>query len=200
MRDYFTKEEYAKLLQDPRWKKLSAKIKKRDGYRCCKCGSKENLNVHHIGYRGRVVPWEYNELELVTLCKACHEKEHEVKDGVATKINIIKDNYSSDRCIISFDQLEALFNSEYQFALVILIKLFSMVEYNKNCTKLSDSDYHKIMKSVGGKMKRSKDGVALLKKLGFLRNKDGYWYINPKIFWKGDSYEQEKFIEKYYKM
>lgn len=57
-----------------KWRK---RVLERDGNQCTKCGSKENLEVHHIAH------WaEYPELRLIeengeTLCNECHAKEHE---------------------------------------------------------------------------------------------------------------------------
>jgi 5-methylcytosine-specific restriction endonuclease McrA len=46
----------------------------RDGYRCTVCGATEQLEVHHV------VPRRAGGADalsnLVTLCVACHEKEH----------------------------------------------------------------------------------------------------------------------------
>jgi len=48
---------------------------KRDNYKCVKCGSTEDLHVHHIielSQNGT------NELDnLLTLCPKCHAKAHE---------------------------------------------------------------------------------------------------------------------------
>lgn len=56
-----------------RWREISRKIKKRDGYRCTKCGSKNDLEVHHIipiSRGGKTV-----EINLTTLCGFCHSKQ-----------------------------------------------------------------------------------------------------------------------------
>ena len=54
------------------------RVLKRDGFTCVKCGSNENLQVHHL--------WSYKENpELaivdsngVTLCKDCHDQYHNI--------------------------------------------------------------------------------------------------------------------------
>ena len=63
------------------WQQLRAKVIKRDGGRCTApgCGSRENLQVHHIG--GGAL-WKHKDLkdgeivpmsELRTLCRSCHD-------------------------------------------------------------------------------------------------------------------------------
>ena len=50
-------------------------VKKRDGEKCVKCGSKKFLEVHH-----KVINVENPTInDLVTLCKSCHRREHTVK-------------------------------------------------------------------------------------------------------------------------
>ena len=56
------------------WEEIKETTKKRDGYRCVKCGSQINLHVHHkksLNNGGK------NSLKnLVTLCEQCHNSEH----------------------------------------------------------------------------------------------------------------------------
>lgn len=40
---------------------------------CIKCGSKEQLQRHHLDYN--------KPLEVVILCRLCHNEEHEKKEG-----------------------------------------------------------------------------------------------------------------------
>ena len=51
---------------------IRKKVKERDGWKCTKCGSKEDLQIHHIK------PTKYgidNSLQnLLTLCRNCHRK------------------------------------------------------------------------------------------------------------------------------
>lgn len=53
-------------------KRWAREVKERDGYKCKKCGDKENLEAHHI------VPWKKNKLlkhdisNGITLCRSCH--------------------------------------------------------------------------------------------------------------------------------
>ena len=65
--------KYKDYLKTEYWINLRNKILKRDNYRCTKCGSKRNLQVHHKKYRGY-----YKELpkDLITLCSMCHWYQH----------------------------------------------------------------------------------------------------------------------------
>ena len=55
------------------WNKLRYYVFKRDGFRCQRCGSRVNLECHHIiplGMGGTNHP-----NNLITLCHRCHEME-----------------------------------------------------------------------------------------------------------------------------
>ena len=58
-------------------------VKERDGYRCIKCGSTENLIAHHKeGIRWN--PIESADIDLgVTLCEKCNEEAHSI-EGCST--------------------------------------------------------------------------------------------------------------------
>lgn len=62
---------YRKYLRSKAWRALRKQVLIRDGYRCQKCGSNENLQVHHRTYDniGREKPED-----LVTLCRKHHEQ------------------------------------------------------------------------------------------------------------------------------
>ena len=68
------KTSYSLKLTDQRWITLRNKILSRDNYKCRNCGSKQNLQVHHLKYTGE--PWEAPENDLLTLCEGCHKKAH----------------------------------------------------------------------------------------------------------------------------
>lgn len=70
---------YKDQLKDKRWKKLANKIRKRDEYTCQMCGSHKKLQVHHKHYIAGKMAWEYNDSDLITLCKDCHKKIHNIK-------------------------------------------------------------------------------------------------------------------------
>ena len=67
--------DYHKDLKALEWKSKRLKILDRDEYKCVKCGSTKNLQVHHIKYLFGHKPWEYSDELLITLCKECHYKD-----------------------------------------------------------------------------------------------------------------------------
>lgn len=74
------RREYRKLLQDPKWKIKASFIRKRDNHTCCRCGKKSHrLQVHHKKYEDGLMPWEYDNDTLESLCSGCHKKEHNIK-------------------------------------------------------------------------------------------------------------------------
>lgn len=74
-------KDYAISLQDPKWKAKSRQIRDRDGHKCVKCGAKDiELHVHHKYYYAGREPWDYTDKALITLCGACHDREHAGKD------------------------------------------------------------------------------------------------------------------------
>lgn len=51
-------------------------VKRRDGRRCCHCGSTQDLHAHHIKQRASHPELAYDVENGVTLCKNCHVEEH----------------------------------------------------------------------------------------------------------------------------
>jgi 5-methylcytosine-specific restriction endonuclease McrA len=56
------------------YRRLLKRVLERDGWRCQKCGSLEDLQVHHQKYRSR--QGGDSLANLVTLCAYCHMEEH----------------------------------------------------------------------------------------------------------------------------
>ena len=72
---------YWEKLQDPRWQKKRLEVMKEKDFHCEICGTNEiTLNVHHKEYFKGNEPWEYDNKQLVVLCKHCHEDLHETLD------------------------------------------------------------------------------------------------------------------------
>jgi 5-methylcytosine-specific restriction endonuclease McrA len=57
------------------YEQLRQWILKRDNWRCQNCGCLENLEVHHKLLRSQ--GGDDSELNLITLCRPCHSKEHD---------------------------------------------------------------------------------------------------------------------------
>jgi hypothetical protein len=60
------------------WLRFSAKVKRRDEYKCLQCGRavpEVTLQVHHEVYVAGKAPWEYALSDCRTLCKGCHARE-----------------------------------------------------------------------------------------------------------------------------
>lgn len=71
---------YREYLDSPQWAKKRRKAHKHYGGKCCRCGSRDRLAVHHRHYR-TLFREAMTDLEL--LCFGCHANEHEgQKPGV----------------------------------------------------------------------------------------------------------------------
>ena len=66
---------YPKYMASRHWKEKRTIRIMLDGKVCQNCGSAINLQVHHLTYEN--IPNE-DMMDLVTLCKTCHEKLHAV--------------------------------------------------------------------------------------------------------------------------
>lgn len=71
---------YREYLDSFQWAKKRRKARKHYGGKCCRCGSRDRLAVHHRHYR-TLFREAMADLEL--LCFGCHANEHEgEKPGV----------------------------------------------------------------------------------------------------------------------
>jgi len=72
--------KYKEQLQTSAWLKKRAEIMLRDNFVCSKCladNFENRLEVHHIAYLKNKKAWEYPDYLLVTLCRDCHQHEHD---------------------------------------------------------------------------------------------------------------------------
>jgi hypothetical protein len=66
------------MLRSPLWQKKRLLIFDRDHWMCTRCfDTKSNLQVHHLDYIPGVLPHEYPDDMLTTLCDQCHAKEND---------------------------------------------------------------------------------------------------------------------------
>src|ERR1022692_3604553 len=64
-----------RLLLDPvSYRRLCQQVRERDGWRCQKCGSSHDLQVHHILPRSKL--GDDVAENLITLCNTCHCRVH----------------------------------------------------------------------------------------------------------------------------
>jgi 5-methylcytosine-specific restriction endonuclease McrA len=79
-----TLKQFNRKKLDPKWQAKKVLILIRDNYKCRNCNSTENLQVHHRQYhffealKAYKDPWDYNNNLLITLCKNCHDRGHEL--------------------------------------------------------------------------------------------------------------------------
>ena len=67
-----------RLRLDPvSYKNLRQQVLRRDGWRCQSCGTMSNLEVHHQQFRSHL--GADSEMNLITLCSACHTAIHRSK-------------------------------------------------------------------------------------------------------------------------
>lgn len=70
-------EEY---LQSKEWQSKRIERLRMDDFKCCRCGSPHNVQVHHTNYSNLGNEDVYND--LITLCDTCHESiEKETRSG-----------------------------------------------------------------------------------------------------------------------
>jgi hypothetical protein len=85
--DLSQREQLAWYRAQPYWKMIRQQALERDGHRCRACGARGRLDVHHLTY-ARVGKEDLDD--LLTLCRSCHEAEHErrralKREAAATK-------------------------------------------------------------------------------------------------------------------
>jgi hypothetical protein len=72
--------ERQKIYASSEWKAVARQVKKRDSYRCVKCGNKplgyRNLHIHHIKTWAGNTQYRLDPSNLVCLCRECHKWVH----------------------------------------------------------------------------------------------------------------------------
>lgn len=96
-RPSYKKTTYEDLLRRNEWREKRLKIISRDNYKCAYCNNTHDLQVHHKYYSiypngERVLPWNYPDDALITLCRNHHEKVHNRKK-IKTYYRKYTDNY-----------------------------------------------------------------------------------------------------------
>lgn len=65
------KKDYLDYLQSSKWQEKRIERLKMDNFRCCRCGSPHDVQVHHLTYKN--IGNENVYEDLITLCDSCHE-------------------------------------------------------------------------------------------------------------------------------
>lgn len=123
---------YGKKMLDPRWQEKRLIVFQRDKFTCKKCLSNENeLCVHHLKYEYGKNPWDYENDVLITLCKDCHDKEHDAKKRFLSLIpKVMKNNLYYTDILDVFCLIFRMFRSRqvYNYFYAKLDKLISEIE------------------------------------------------------------------------
>ena len=122
------KKEYKQKLKDLRWKEKRNYIVARDYYQCTRCNNKKYLQVHHLYYKSDKEPWDYPDDAFITLCKTCHEKEH----NISQKRKTIKGQTNRKQLNLN-DSIILLTEPDYQLVRYIINKQIEI--FNIHTTK-----------------------------------------------------------------
>lgn len=70
------------VIRSQRWKALRLEAKRRDGWKCVKCGARGRLEVDHIlpVRTNRELAFEITNLQ--TLCVSCHSRKTRIEVGM----------------------------------------------------------------------------------------------------------------------
>lgn len=84
------KINYKEQYLSPKWQKKRLEILSRDNFTCQMCGDTEStLHVHHTIYIPGKDIWDYDGIQLITLCDKCHEEEHKNEEYINCISNAI---------------------------------------------------------------------------------------------------------------
>lgn len=110
---------YQAQLHTDEWQSRRREILRRDNYTCQECGAKgcdNTLHVHHKGYVSSLLPWEYPDDALITLCESCHQEVHkkQVRPFVSTValVNYIhsfddKFNFDTEKMRVKWEEYKS---------------------------------------------------------------------------------------------
>lgn len=85
---------YHAYLRSYEWRMKRVKIITRDNGRCRLCGSKTNLQIHHLTYKNI---FKEKDKDLITLCVDCHKYVETLKESDWKKYNETIESISKHR-------------------------------------------------------------------------------------------------------
>jgi 5-methylcytosine-specific restriction protein A len=71
------------IYSSKQWERARFLAKRRDGFRCVQCGSRDKLEVHHVKRVKDAPELAFDLANLRTLCRACHLVETDKELGRA---------------------------------------------------------------------------------------------------------------------
>lgn len=72
---------YRAYLRSAEWRALRTEALHRDQYECTVCETPNDLQVHHLHYKG-IETMTFNVDQLKTLCETCHSRVHDLQDRI----------------------------------------------------------------------------------------------------------------------
>lgn len=76
LKSLFGNLSYDNQLKTKEWKDKRVHIFKLKGHKCSICGVTHNLQIHHLRYISGHLAWEYEDKDLIVVCKQCHQRIH----------------------------------------------------------------------------------------------------------------------------
>lgn len=76
LKSLFGNLSYDNQLKTKEWKDKRVHIFKLKGHKCSICGVTHNLQIHHLRYISGHLAWEYDDKDLIVVCKQCHQRIH----------------------------------------------------------------------------------------------------------------------------
>jgi predicted translin family RNA/ssDNA-binding protein len=89
--------------KDPRWQQRRLEVMQRFGFSCAVClSSEKELHVHHKHYVTGRKPWEYEDHELLCVCKFCHEHQTELSREIRASLGAL--DYGEQMQVLGYIQ------------------------------------------------------------------------------------------------
>lgn len=77
----------AAVIRSPRWKVVRLEAKRRDDFKCVKCGARGQLEVHHINRVKDAPDLAFELSNLMTLCKKHHSEITKQECGFGNEVS-----------------------------------------------------------------------------------------------------------------
>lgn len=170
---------YKEQLENQLWLNKRAEILQRDGFRCRYCGETKCLQVHHKQYIEGRLAWEYDNSDLITLCKSCHAREH--NGGSNEKMLISSKKVIIFRSLLSKKDLKPTTKIVYSY-----LAAFAMAKGNKQESSwyhLQISNITVLTKLLHISRKTYYSCIKELQEAGYER--EDYIYVPKSLFEKG---------------